>query len=201
MTFVVPIVEGQGEVMCVPRLLWRIANDSTPGARLRVNEPIRVKSGSFFNNASERDRHVMLAAAKARSSAGCILVLLDCDDDCPAQLGPRLRQQVQAVAGGVPVVVALASREYETWFIAAAESLRGVEGFAADAAALANPEAPRNAKGWLGKLLPHGYDPVTHQLPFTSQFDLQAARRVPSFDRLYRKISALLNAEPDPAIA
>ncbi|MFO1328492.1 MAG: DUF4276 family protein [Rubrivivax sp.] len=192
MTFFVPIVEGVGETLAVERLLWRIARLASPTAVIRVNQPIRVKSGSFLNDRRERDRHVQLAAAKARQGSGVILVLLDSEDQCPAQLGPALLGQVQASAAGVRCMVALAHREYETWFIAAVESLRGVEGLDLGAMAPADPEAPRDAKGWLGRLLPHRYDPVTHQLAFTSQFDLGAARRVPSFDRLCRKVAQLL---------
>ena len=192
MSFIVPIVQGTGETQAIERLLWRIAQDAVPGATLRVNQPIRVKSGSFLSDTNERERHVLLAAAKARQANGSILILLDCEDDCPAVLGPRLLKQASAVAGNVPVLVTLAHREYETWFVAAAESLRGIEGMAGDVVSPPEPEVMRDAKGWLGRRLPHRYDPVTHQLEFTRHFDLQAARRVPSFDRLYRKIQSLL---------
>lgn len=199
MTFIAPIVEGSGEMQAVERLLWRIAAAANATARLRVNQPIRVKSGSFLNDPRERERHVLLAAAKARQARGCVLVLLDCDDECPATLGPRLAAQVMAIAPDVPSIVALAHREYETWFIAAVESLRGIEGMSSDVTSPSNPESTRDAKGWLGRHLPHRYDPVTHQLPFTHHFDLQAARRVPSFDRLFRKIEALVAAESGAA--
>lgn len=195
MIFIAPIVEGQGETQSVERLLWRIAEAEAPGAALRVNQPIRVKSGSFLNDARERERHVLLAAAKARQSRGSVLVLLDCEDDCPAELGPRLLEQVSNIAPDVPSTVALAYREYETWFIAAVESLRGTEGMSDTVAAPPDPELMRDAKGWLGRHLPNRYDPVTHQLAFTKRFDLQAARRVPSFDRLYRKVALLMKAQ------
>lgn len=194
MRFIAPIVEGQGEVLAVERLLWRIAQAVAPGAVLRVNPPIRVKSGSFLNDFRERNRHVMLAAGKARQHNGQVLVLLDCEDDCPATLGPRLLSETAAIAVDVPVTIALAHREFETWFIAAIESLRGVEGVALDACCPDTPEATRDAKGWLGRQMPHRYDPVTHQLVFTQHFDLQTARRVPSFDRLYRKVAIWLGA-------
>lgn len=134
-----------------------------------------------------------LAAAKARQeAAGHVLILLDCEDDCPARFGPRLLDQARAVAPDVNIIVALAHREYETWFMAAAESLRGVEGMSGAVGRPADPEATRDAKGWLGRHLPHGYDPISHQLAFTHAFDLDAARTIASFDRLYRKIASLL---------
>jgi hypothetical protein len=193
--FLAPIVEGDGERLAIERLLWRIALDAHPDARLQVNPAIRVKSGSFLNDSNYRDRHVALAAAKARQAQGHILVMLDSEDDCPATLGPRLAAEVSAQAADVSVLIALAHREYETWFMAAAESLRGVEGLADTASAPADPERTRDAKGWLGRLMPNRYDPVTHQLQFTRCFDMQAARHVPSFDRLYRKIQALVLAD------
>ena len=196
MTFIAPIVEGHGEQQAVQRLLRRIANRTRPDAGLHINEPIRVKAGSFLNDAAYFHRYLALAAAKARQRRpGHVLVLLDSEDHCPARLGPDLLARVQAVTAGVGVVVALAYREYETWFMSAAESLRGVEGLDLQACAPEHPEHTRDAKGWLGRLMPHGYDPISHQLAFTHAFDLHAAERVPSFARLCRKIGALVEPE------
>lgn len=193
MTVVAPIVEGHGEQQAVQRLLRRIAAVAAPHAPLQVNQPIRVKAGSFLNDSGYFSRYVNLAAAKARQvTAGHVLILLDCEDECPARLGPKLLAQANAIAPDVNIIVALAYREYETWFMAAAESLRGVEGMAGDVVRPAHPEATRNAKGWLGRHMPHGYDPISHQLVFTSTFNLDAGRSVASFDRLYRKIASLL---------
>lgn len=195
MTVVASIVEGHGEQHALQRLLRRIATDAAPHSNLRVNDPIRIKSGSFLHDAGYFAKYVNLAAAKARQEMdGHVLILLDCEDDCPARLGPSILMRARTIAGKVNVIVALAHREYETWFVAAAESLRGVEGVSDIAACPANPEATRDAKGWLGRYMPHGYDPISHQLPFTNAFDLSAARTVASFDRLYRKIAALLPA-------
>jgi len=194
-TFIAPIVEGQGEKYAVKRLLGRIAFDASPQAGLRVNEPIRVKAGSFLNDNRYFEKYVTLAASKARHQPdGHVLILLDSEDDLPCRLGPALLARARAVAADVNTVVALAYREYETWFLAAALSLRNVEGLAAQLMRPAHPEAIRDAKGWLGSRMPHGYDPVSHQLALTSKFDLTAARTVASFDRLYRKVAALVAA-------
>jgi hypothetical protein len=154
-TFVAPIVEGHGEQQAVKSLLLRIVRDSAPRATLQVNEPIRIKSGSFLNDNSYFDRYVSLAAAKARQRRdGSVLILLDCEDDCPAQLGPQLFRRAQAACTDVSMIVALAHREYETWFMAAAASLRRVEGLPDDLTPPARPEATRDAKGWLGHQIP-----------------------------------------------
>ena len=195
MTFIAPIVEGQGEQYAVKRLLGRIAFDVSPQAGLRVNEPIRIKAGSFLNNGGYFQKYMSLAASKARQQPdGHVLILLDCEDDLPCRLGPDLLSRARAVAADINTIVALAYREYETWFLAAAQSLRDVEGLSAQLTCPVRPQAIRDAKGWLGSRMPHGYDPVSHQLALTSRFDLTAARTMDSFDRLYRKIAALVAA-------
>jgi Domain of unknown function (DUF4276) len=192
-TFIAPIVEGHGELQAIKRLLGRIARDAAPYSTLRVNEPIRVKSGSFVNDMEYRNRYVSLAAAKARQQTrGHVLIVLDCEDDCPAELGPRLLRDAEQIAADVPMVVALAYREYETWFLAAAASLADIEGLPVTLTPPPDPEKIRDAKGWLGRQMPHGYDPISHQLPLTNAFDLSAARSIASFDRLYRKIFGLM---------
>ena len=195
MAVFVPIVEGHGEVQAVPALLYRLALQANPGIPVRVNPPIRVKSGSFLNDDDYFRRQFALAAAKAAQAAqaqGHVLILLDCEDDCPAELGPKLLRRARAVRADVSVRVFLAYREYETWFVAAAGSLRGHAGLPADLAVPADPERIRNAKGWLSQRMPHPYDPIVHQLDFTRAFDFEQARTNDSFRRLHDQIQNLL---------
>lgn len=190
--YIAPIVEGHGEVHSVRGLLLRIASTVDLGMVPTVNSPIRVKSGSFLNDEDYFRRHVMLASAKAEEYRGFVLILLDCDDYCPAQLGPDLLRRSREVRRDVPIVVALAHREYETWFLSAAVSLRGKCGLPGDLDPPASPEAIRDAKGWLSGRMPNRYDPVTHQPSLTNSFDLCEAAKNPSFRRLLRVIRAQL---------
>lgn len=192
MAVFVPIVEGHGEVQAVPALLYRLAQQANPEIPVRVNPPIRVKSGSFLNDDDYFRRQFALAAAKAAQAQGHVLILLDCEDDCPAKLGPELLRRARAVRADVSVRVSLAYREYETWFIAAASSLCGHAGLPADLAPPADPERIRDAKGWLSQRMPHSYDPIVHQLNFTRAFDLEQARTNDSFRRLHDQIQNLL---------
>ncbi len=192
--FLVPIVEGHGEGAALPALLHRIAAKAGLARRLQVNPPIRVQSGSFLNDTEYFRRYVTLAAEKARSREGVVLILLDCDDkrNCPARLGPELLGRATNARGDVPFLVSLAWREYETWFITAARSLAGSHGLPIDLEPPLVPDGIRGAKEWLGRRMADGYDPITHQVVFTKLFDLEHARLNRSFDRLYRRVVRLL---------
>ena len=115
MSFIAPIVEGHGEVDALPALLHRIRASFPAAPVLQVNPPIRVKSGSFLNKQDEFRRHVALAASKAAARQGSVLILMDCDDDCPATLGPRLLRGARLVRDDVLMFVALAHRECRTF--------------------------------------------------------------------------------------
>jgi hypothetical protein len=57
-----------------------------------------------------------------------------------------------------------------------------------------NPESIRDAKGWLSAQMTKGrsYSEPVDQPALSHLFDLAAARRIASFDRLYRKVADLL---------
>lgn len=191
---VVPIVEGQGEQDALPALLFRIRNEIAPELDLRVNPPNRVKADQFLRFEREFERDVALVAAKARqSSRAVVLVLLDCEDHCPAKLGPAIRRELDRTAGDVRHLVVLARREYETWFLAAAVSLQGQGGLPDALAAPADPERIRGAKEWLGSQMnSRRYDPLRHQRLFSQIFDLDAACSVPSFARFIAKMREIM---------
>jgi hypothetical protein len=80
--------------------------------------------------------------------------------------------------------------EFESWFIAAAESIAGHSSLPPGLCAPADPESIRDAKGWLQKAMPPGrkYSETIDQPSLASKFDLNAARRAPSFDKMCREI-------------
>ena len=117
------IVEGHGEVAAVPILIQRIALSLDPGLPIFPPRPIRVSRNQVVK-AGELERVVELAARKI-SGQGAIFILLDSDNDCPAELGPELLYRARQVRSDLPMAVVLAKREFEAWFLAAAESLRG----------------------------------------------------------------------------
>ena len=188
---IVAIVEGDGEVKAVPVLLRRIGAAVAPLAALDMARPIRVPRGRFLK-ASGLEGYVSLAASRAGPD-GRILVLLDANGDCPAELGAALLQRARAARPDLLIEVVLAKCEYEAWFIAAADSLRGTRGISSAANVPPDPESIRGAKEWLRARMSGPYSPTADQAALTARFDMTAARRrAPSFDKMWRAVIALM---------
>lgn len=184
---VVSIVEGDGEVASLPILLRRLGEWRTPGIYVDVAMPIRVHRDRFLNRDDEFQRHLLLAAGKS-GDGGWILILLDADDECPAELGSQILDRAKACVPHRQISVVLANREYEAWFIAAAESLHGSRGFQFNSTDAVDAETPRDAKGWLKERMSgRTYGEVTDQPAFSARFDLQQAH---DRSRSFRKLCA-----------
>lgn len=125
-----------------------------------------------------------------------ILILMDSDDDCPAEIGPELRRRACEARPDVPIAVVLANTEYEAWFLAAAESLANTRGLMAHLTAPPDPEAIRDAKGWLSAhmtMRERKYSPTQDQASFSAVMDLDLARRRSrSFQKLWQEVARLM---------
>ena len=194
------IVEGYGECEAVPILIRRIARTIDPGFVPKVFPPLRIPASRIMKE-GETERSVDFAARKLQGQGG-ILVVLDCDWDngCPAMDGPALLKRAMDVRGDLPIAVILAKKEFEAWFLAAAESLRGKHGLPNDLQSPARPEDIRGAKEWLSDKMPYGrsYTETTDQPAFTDLFDIGMARRADSFDKCYREIERMLRELHQP---
>jgi hypothetical protein len=182
------LVEGHGEVAAVPMLVRRVAD--ALGVPCIVRAVQRVPRSTMLKQ-GELERAVTLLGNKV-GSGGAVLVLIDADDDLPCELGPALLARAQRARPDLRVGVVLAVREYEAWFMAAAESLRSQRGLPVDLEAPVLPDVGRNAKGWLDARMPRGYSPTVDQVALTAVFDLALARGSPSFDKLFRELARLL---------
>lgn len=193
------IVEGDGECDAVPVLVRRLALELDAAFVPTVLPPLRVPSSKLLKQ-KELERAVELAARKVMGRGG-ILILVDCDDGCPALEGPDLLHRAKAVRPNMPIAVVLAKREFEAWFLAAAESLRGQRGLPDTLDVPADPESIRGAKEWLSARMPRGsrYSETNDQAALTARFDMQSARRSDSFDKCHRAVTALLRACRAPA--
>lgn len=137
----------------------------------------------------------MELGARTHGGRGATLVLLDGDDDCAALLGPELQARAERARPDAPVAVVLAVKEYEAWFLAAAQSLAGRRGLREDLEGPPGPEAVRDAKGWLQRQRTDGrsYRPTVDQPALSAAIDLDAARAgSASFDKLWREVELLL---------
>jgi hypothetical protein len=186
------VVEGDGEEDAVRVLIRRLTAQIDPSTEVRVGMVIRRPRGRLLKP-EQLERDIELTVRRiGRNSA--ILVLLDADDDCPAELGQRLLRRAQFAHADLAVSIVVAKREFEAWFLAAAESLRGVRGLPMDLNAPVDPEAVRGAKEWLSARMGGRarYSPTRHQAAFAARFDLDRARRADSFDKCWREVARLL---------
>ena len=185
------IVEGHGDEQAIPILLRRFAAERCdPPRPLEPPSMLRI-SRNKVTKPGELERSVELMARKL-GGRGAILVLLDADKDLPCQLAPALLTRARAARPDMAISVVLANHEFEAWFLAALESLAGCRGVPADVEAVDAPEGNRGAKEQLGVRMGRRYSETLDQPAFTARFDLEAARRAPSFDKCYREIMRLL---------
>ena len=193
MSTIVAIVEGPGEVDAIPILIRRIAATAVPDVVPHVPKPIRVERDRFLKE-NELERYVDLAARQSDPDGG-VLIVLDADDDCPPELAATILRRATRARSDRLIKVVLPRREYEAWFLAAADSIAGSRGLPDDITAPNDAESIRNAKGWLTSRMPPGraYKETRDQPALTSLFDLPTARRgAPSFDKMWRTVTQLL---------
>ena len=195
------IVEGAGEEAALPVLIRRIAARIDPGLYVEVPRPFRIHRTRLGAQFGDLQNGLDTVIGEIQQPGG-VLALFDADDDCPAVIGPALLAQLHSLRSDIPLGVVVAKREYEAWFLAAAESLRGQRGLPADLDAPPDPEAVRDAKGWLRRKMPAGrkYTERTDQPALTAQFDIDCAFRASdSFNKCHREIERLLRAIMPPS--
>lgn len=154
------IVEGQGEVTALPVLLRRLVAEESLAIEL-LGTPWREPRQRLLMR-----EHLGPVLQVARGRAEAALIVIDSDDDCAVEVGARIRAMAHELFPGFPTFVVAAVREFEGWFLAAAESLRGRRGLPLDLARPENSEDVRDAKGWLSARMPRRYSPTLDQPAF-----------------------------------
>lgn len=169
------IVEGHGDEPSLPVLLRRLV----PTAR--VARPVRFPKTKLLA-AEGLTRAVAIARANIRKGeAGMILVVIDADEDCAAELGPGLLQRVKASAYDVECFVALAVHEFESWIVGGHPEL-DVE----------DPESAGKPKDRIAQVNGGRYKETVDQPRFTAAIDPERLRaRSPSFRRLIERLEAV----------
>ena len=197
---VAPIVEGHGEVSAVPILLRRIWSELLGGEYIDVLTPIRQPRHRLATNkGATLDKAIALAVGKLNDprlmdDPKLILILLDADDDLPCELGPKVLQLALSARSDHNISCVIANVEYETWFVAAAESLALYLSLADDESAPSNPESERRGKGWIKThFIGTKYSEPVDQPKLTAHMDLSMCRqRCPSFDKLCRDLERMI---------
>lgn len=185
------IVEGHGEEQALPVLLRRILATYRPGCVLAGPRPLRLARGKLLKE-NELERSVELMARRV-APRGALLILIDADDDCAAQMGPVLLSRARKVRADLPVGAVLAVREFEAWFLAGARSLQGLRGLPPSLEPPSAPESIRGAKEWLSRqrVDGHRYNEVLDQAALSARLSLEEARGASSFDKFVRDVLRL----------
>ena len=124
-----PIVEGYGDVAAVPILIRRICTELLVDVVPHVLAPIRQPRNRLLNDVEGcLGNAANLAVGKlrqhyVRDAKDLILILVDADESCAAQLGPDTLVKATSHRSDADIAVVFAVMEYETWFVAGAASL------------------------------------------------------------------------------
>jgi len=213
------LVEGDGDVEAAPVLVGRLLHEHSAFDAMFLDSRAMKVGGysSILRNAFGEWRRFLEVAAKRPDIGGCIL-LLDGDSKikvggqpfCAKNAARLLAAEAQKVGAGklFSVAVVFACMEFESWLMAGIDSLLGKplpdgrkempDRLPADVQTPPNPEtSPRDAKGWLGRVMATGYKPARDQADLTRLVDLSEIRsrnEVRSFRRMESAIRQIVAA-------
>jgi hypothetical protein len=210
---IVPIVEGHGEVPAVRILLDRIWYEVVHGNALDILRPIRRPKSEFVRTqAGMPDPRVnedklaragqlaanMLASKRSGGWRELILILIDADEFCPAEVAPQICASIRNAVGEIDCVCILAKKEYETWFVGAAESLQKFLNLGSEVAIPSAPEESGSGKNWIAERINRAsYSETVDQPSMTKKMNLNQCReRCPSFDKLCRELERRGDSTP-----
>lgn len=207
---VVVIVEGHGEDGAIRTLLERIWYELLGGDYIEVI-PWRGKQGRLLLPEGEGLRPVVEAAAiklhatERTDLRRLLLVMIDTEghkENCPRTKAPELVAWARTERSDAATEIAcvLPNVMFETWFVAAAESLKGKNDLPADLPKPADPEGDRLGKLWVKKYLPRKYKETVDQPRFVGHMNLTECRASSrSFRKLVKELQQRLPAPPPPA--
>jgi hypothetical protein len=186
------------DAVCLDRLPLRVGEF----AKIRRNRDQRG-----VHDFAEWRRFLEMATRDRRNVGGCILLL---DGDSPVSIAGRpfcaataariLAAEARKVGAGklFSLGIVFACMEFESWLISGIESLQDRRlanerhGIKKTTVSLPpDPEtAPRDAKGWIGKVMTMGYSPTRDQAELTQLVDLEVVRK--RSPRSFRRLESAL---------
>lgn len=209
--YLVPIVEGQTEVGCIERLLHRVWTELLVASeRLQVLPASRGKRDALVNpvhpdfTAKVEEAYAKLARRLRHdtSGQGMLLLLLDAEAECPAELAPRLLEAATRIRSDASIACVMPKLMLENWIVAGASTLAGVNGLPNPLGARGQFEE-RSGAAWLEAELRRQNKSRKYKKPddaevFVRAMALQECRdNAPSFDKLCRELEARRLQPPD----
>lgn len=185
------IVEGDGEVRAFPVLMKRLVAELGCYEAVGHNPFLEKRTAIVQEDGLKRAVQIV----GSRTGACAVIVLFDADDDCARDVIPQMILWAGEAIPAVPCAIVMVRREYEAWFLAAIESLRGHRRIRGDARYDRDPEAIRGAKGVMKRFMPQNkpYSPTGDQAALSAVFDLgQAYRGASSFRKLVKEVCRVL---------
>lgn len=174
------VVEGAGDRGALPVLL-RAHLHASLDFREILGKPVPAHGREKATAEGGIEGYVVTAGLRP----GCVgvLVVLDSEGDCVAELGPALLARASTVIRK-PVYVALADRDFESWLYASAETLDLGLAYDCDVAGQSAIKAA---------LKPQKYVKPTWQPRLANRMDLTvAAQRSPSLARALARFDQLV---------
>jgi hypothetical protein len=195
MSSIVPIVEGDGDREAAPVLLRKVLQEQYQRYDISILQPVNARGKSTLLRDGQLEKYLEYAALRPGCEA--ILILLDTDDDCPRDLAGQLKQRSRALGLDKPIAIVCAKQEYEAWFLASVETIRGQRGISSAASFEGLVEDVKGVKEWLTWQMPQGraYNETLDQAPLSQAIDLDLARQSSrSFRRLCHAVGELIQA-------
>lgn len=179
MLYIYPIVEGHGDERALPVLLRNILNSRFLFYDFQILHPYRLPKGKMK---LEAEWGGVISLAEDRLNAECvgegdhglILIVCDADDDCPVSLKTQIDGFVSDAGHVHSFAFVAAHREYESWFLAAAQSFAEHNDCTNSIVAVENIIQIGNAKGYFEKnILKEGrfYSETVDQPKFSAVID------------------------------
>ncbi len=208
MIIIYPIVEGHGDERAMPILIRRLLSERFGFYEVKVLHPYRLPKGKMLH-ADQWPAVVSLAcerlndARENEDDVVLILVVCDADDDCPVELKNTMEDHVAAVISDTNFEVVVPQPEYESWFLAAANSFVGHSDCRENVAAVTDILRIRDAKGYFERnILKEGrfYSETVDQPKFSAllNFNGMPEAESRSLRRLIDVFSRLLPNNNDP---
>jgi hypothetical protein len=188
---VVVIVEGHGEDGAIRTLLERIWYELLGGDYIEV-VPWRGKQGQLRKKEGlcpvVEAAAIKLHATERTDLRRLLLVMLDTESqECPKTIAPDRIAWAREVRSDAATEIAcvMPNPMFETWFAAAADSLKGKNDMPPDLPKPNDPEGAGLGKAWVKRHLPRKYKETVDQPRFVGHMSLTECR---ASSRSFRKL-------------